>query len=141
MFTIMGFFSGAGLWIAIHYGALQGISHEVLESATIDGACAWQIARYVKIPLIRPYIFYQFILILAANIQLFVEPQLLAAQWVQANVPQQWSPNQLAYTFAFGLGNFGASAVLSLVMLIAGWVAAYVVIRATGFFRFDDGPA
>ena len=56
-------------------------------------------------------------------------------------MPQQWSPNQLAYTMAFGLGNFGASAVLSLVMLIAGWVAAYVVIRATGFFRFDDGPA
>jgi multiple sugar transport system permease protein len=134
IFTIIGFFSGAGMWIAIHYGALEGISHEVLEAARIDGCNAWQQALYIKFPLIRPYIIYQFILIFAGNVQLFVEPQLLGTTWIMANVPQQWSPNQLAYSFAFDLGNFGAAAALSLLMLLVGLGAAYLVIRLTGFF-------
>jgi multiple sugar transport system permease protein len=138
VFTVITFFSGAGLWVAIHYGALQGIPAEVIESATLDGASAWQKAWYIKIPLIKPYLVYQFILVFAANVQLFVEPQLLGSQMgPAANVPAQWSPNQLAYAFAFGMGNFGASAVLSLLMLFIGWIAAYLVIRATGFFDFQ----
>ena len=134
IFTIIGFFAGAGMWIAIQYGALEGISHEVIEAATIDGCSAWQKTLHVKLPLIRPYINYQLILILAGNVQLFVEPQLLGTTWVNANVPAQWAPNQLAYAFAFGLGNFGAASALSLLMLLIGLGAAYVVIRWTGFF-------
>ena len=134
IFTIIGFFAGAGMWIAIQYGALEGISHEVIEAATIDGCSAWQKTLHVKLPLIRPYINYQLILILAGNVQLFVEPQLLGTTWVNANVPAQWSPNQLAYAFAFGLGNFGAASALSLLMLLIGLGAAYVIIRWTGFF-------
>jgi multiple sugar transport system permease protein len=137
IFTVIGFFSGAGLWIAIHFGALEGISNEVLEAAKIDGCNAWQQALYIKFPLIRPYIIYQFILIFAGNVQLFVEPQLLGTTWIMANVPQQWSPNQLAYSFAFDLGNFGAAAALSLLMLAVGLGAAYLVIRWTGFFDID----
>jgi multiple sugar transport system permease protein len=138
IFTVIGFFSGAGMWIAIQYGALEGISHEVIEAATIDGCNAWQKTLYVKLPLIRPYINYQLILIMAGNVQLFVEPQLLASTWINANVPAQWAPNQLAYTFAFGLGNFGAASALSLLMLLIGLGAAYVVIRWTGFFDIQS---
>ncbi len=134
IFTIIGFFSGAGMWIAIQYGALEGVSTEVLEAAKIDGCNAWQQALYIKFPLIRPYIIYQFILIFAGNVQLFVEPQLMGTTWINANVPKQWSPNQLAYSFAFDLGNFGAAAALSLLMLVIGLGAAYFVIRWTGFF-------
>jgi multiple sugar transport system permease protein len=134
IFTVIGFFSGAGMWIAIQYGALEGVSTEVLEAAKIDGCNAWQQAIYIKFPLIRPYIIYQFILIFAGNVQLFVEPQLLGSTWINANVPAQWSPNQLAYSFAFDLGNFGAAAALSLLMLVIGLGAAYFVIRWTGFF-------
>ncbi len=97
LFTVIGFFSGAGMWIAIQYGALQGIETELLEAAKIDGCNAWQQILFIKFPLIRPYIIYQFILIFSGNVQLFVEPQLLGNQtYVQANVPLQWSPNQLA---------------------------------------------
>lgn len=137
IFTVIGFFSGAGMWIAIHFGALEGISNEVLEAAKIDGCNAWQQALYIKFPLIRPYIIYQFILIFAGNVQLFVEPQLLGTTWIMANVPQQWSPNQLAYSLAFDLGNFGAAAAMSLLMLLVGLGAAYLVIQWTDFFDID----
>jgi len=135
IFTILGFFSGAGMWIAIQYGALEGVSIEVMEAATIDGCNAWQKALHIKLPLIRPYIIYQFILIFAGNVQLFVEPQLMSSTWINANVPRQWAPNQLAYSFAFDLGNFGAAAAMSLLMLVIGLGAAYFVIRWTGFFE------
>ena len=137
IFTIMGFFSGAGMWIAIQHGGLQGVSREVLEAAELDGCNAWQKARYIKLPFIRPFIVYQIILIFAINVQLFVEPQLMASTWVQANVPPQWAPNQLAWSFAFEVGNFGAAAALSLLMLSIGLIAAYVMIRWTGFFKIE----
>lgn len=141
IFTLVGFFSGAGLWIAIQYGALEAIPTEVLEAATIDGAGAWQKALYIKFPLIRPYIIYQFILILAGNVQLFVEPQILGGGnnlGVGGNVPAVWSPNQLAYNFAFEMGNFGAASALSLILLAIGLGAAYLIIRWTGFFNIEN---
>ncbi len=137
VFTIIGFFSGAGMWIAIQHGALQGVSQEVLEAATLDGCNAWQKALRIKLPFIRPFIVYQTILVFAGNVQLFVEPQLLSSTWVQGNVPGQWAPNQLAYAFAFELGNFGAAAALSLLMLAIGLLGAYLLIRFTGFFRIE----
>jgi multiple sugar transport system permease protein len=141
VFTLMGFFSGAGMWIAIQYGALEALPTEVMEAATIDGANAWQKVLNIKLPLIRPYIIYQFILIFAGNVQLFVEPQVLGGGnnlGVGANVPAVWSPNQLAYNFAFEMGNFGAASALSLLMLVIGLGAAYVVIRWTGFFDIEN---
>jgi multiple sugar transport system permease protein len=137
IFTLLGFFSGAGMWIAIQYGALEGLSTEVMEAATLDGCNAWQKAIYIKLPLIKPFIIYQFILVFAGNVQLFVEPQLLTSTWINANVPAQYAPNQLAYAFAFELGNFGAAAALSLLMLLVGLGAAYVVIKWTGFFDIE----
>jgi len=141
IFTLLGFFSGAGMWIAIQYGALESIPTEVLEAATIDGANAWQKALFIKFPLIRPYIIYQFILIFAGNVQLFVEPQILGGGnnlGVGGNVPMVWSPNQLAYNIAFELGNFGAASALSLMLLAIGLGAAYLIIRWTGFFNIEN---
>jgi multiple sugar transport system permease protein len=141
LFTLIGFFSGAGLWIAIQYGALEAIPTELLEAATIDGCNAWQKVLHIKLPLIRPYIIYQFILIFAGNVQLFVEPQILGGNanvGVGANVPIVWSPNQLAYFFAFEMGNFGAASALSLMMLAIGLGAAYLIIRWTGFFNIEN---
>jgi multiple sugar transport system permease protein len=141
IFTLLGFFSGAGIWIAIQYGALETIPPELMEAATIDGANAWQKALLIKLPLIRPYIIYQFILIFAGNVQLFVEPQVLGGGnnlGVGGNVPTVWSPSQLAYNFAFEMGNFGAASALSLILLAIGVGAAYLIIRWTGFFNIEN---
>ena len=141
IFTLLGFFVGAGMWIAIHYGALESIPKEVIESATMDGCNPWQTAIHIKFPLIRPYVVYQFILIFALNVQLFVEPQILGGGnnlGVGGNVPSVWSPNQLAYNFAFEMGNFGAASALSLMLLTVGLGAAYLIIRWTGFFNIEN---
>ena len=135
IFTIMGFFGGAGAWIAIFYGALQGVSEEVTEAAIMDGCNPWQLAWFIKRPLISRYIAYMTILVLAGNIQIFTEPQLMSS--VSATLSGQWSPNQMGYYYAFKLGNFGASAVVSVLMMFIGIVTAYVVIRVTNFYSTD----
>ncbi len=140
LFTLMGFFVGAGGWIAIFYGGLQGISHELLEAAVIDGANGWQMAIWVKLPLIRRYVVYLFILTFAGNIQIFTEPQIISVSFSLfgfSTISQYWSPNQLSYFFAFSIGNFGAAAAISLLMVAIGLAGATLIIRATGFFRTD----
>ena len=136
LFTLIGFFSGAGGWIAIFFGALNSISEEIQEAAIMDGCTTLQLAFRIKLPLIRPYVAYMAILTFAGNIQLFAEPQLLGA--VQGStIGSNWSPNQLSYTFAFQYGNFGAAAALSLMMLLIGLIGALLIIRGTNLFRTD----
>lgn len=140
LFTLLGFFAGAGGWIAILYGGLKGIPIEIMEAATIDGANAWQTALFIKLPSIRQYVIYLFIITLAGNIQLFTEPQLIGASFSYvgiSTISQTWSPNQLGYFFAFTDGNFGAAAAISLLMVAVGLLGALLVIRLTGFFRTD----
>lgn len=129
LFTIIGFFAGAGGWVAIFYGALNGISKEIYEAALMDGCNAWQTSVYIKMPLILPYIAYMVILVFAGNVQLFAEPQLFGAKY--------WSPNQLSYAFAFEIGNFGASAAISLLMVGIGLLGAGLIIRFSGFYQTD----
>ena len=140
LFTLMGFFVGAGGWIAIFYGGLQGISHELLEAAIIDGTNGWQMAIWVKLPLIRRYVVYLFILTFAGNIQIFTEPQIISVSFSLfgfSTISPYWSPNQLSYYFAFSIGNFGTAAAISLLMVVIGLAGATLIIRATGFFRTD----
>lgn len=135
VFTLMGFFGGAGGWIAIFYGALQGISEELIEAAIMDGCNPWQLAWLIKRPLIGRYIAYMLILVLGGNVQLFAEPQLTSA--VTATISSTWSPNLLAYDYAFRRGNFGSGAVIGLMMMTIGIALAYAVIRVTNFYSTD----
>ncbi|GCF11571.1 carbohydrate ABC transporter permease [Dictyobacter arantiisoli] len=143
LFTLLGFFAGAGGWIAILYGGLKGIPIDIIEAAQIDGANAWQAALYIKLPAIRRYIIYLFIITFAGNIQLFTEPQLIGASFSYvgiATISPTWSPNQLGYFFAFTDGNFGAAAAMSLLMVAVGLAGAILVISLTGFFSTDVSP-
>ncbi len=136
LFTIITFFAGAGGWIAIFYGALNGISREIIEAAIIDGCDNLQLAVRIKVPLIRPYIAYMLILTFAGNVQLFAEPQLIGRA-PGSTLSPYWSPNQLGYAFAFELGNFGAAAALSMLLLVIGVVGAFIIIRVTNLFRTE----
>jgi len=101
----------------------------------MDGCNPWQLAWLIKRPLINRYIVYMLIIVLAGNIQIFTEPQLMST--VSATLSSQWAPNQLSYYYAFRIGNFGASAVVSVMMMIIGIVTAYAVIRGTGFYSTE----
>ena len=136
IFTVIAFWTGAGGWIIIMYGALNNISDEVMEAARCDGAGAIKLAWYVQIPLIRRWIAYMVVIAVAAGTQLFAEPRILA-QASRNQIPKHYSLNELAYVTAFGpQADFNGSAAISiLLLLVAAGLAAFFVFRGGLFDR------
>ena len=137
VFAMIAFWTGAGGWIVVMYGALNTIPHELEEAARIDGAGPVTIALRLKLPMIRKWIAYMAILSFATGTQLFVEPQLVN-QASLGLVPDTWSSNQLAYQLAFRYADFNAAAAISVDLLAIGLLAAVLVITRTGLFRAED---
>jgi multiple sugar transport system permease protein len=136
IFAIIAFWTGAGGWIVIMYGALNNISSDVIEAARIDGAGRVQIAWRIQLPLLRKWISYMGIMSLAAGTQLFVEPQLLS-QASNAVVPNDYSLNQLAYQYAFQQNDFNGAAAISLLLLVVALALSAVFVTRGGLFETD----
>jgi multiple sugar transport system permease protein len=137
IFVLIAFWTGAGGWIVVMYGALNNIPDEVLEAARMDGAGPWRTAWHIQIPMIRRWIAYMAILAFAAGTQLFVEPQLLQTASL-GRVTPTWSPNQLAYVFAFQQGDFNGAAAISVFLLALGLIGAGLLVRRSDMFKVDD---
>ncbi|MFW8745002.1 carbohydrate ABC transporter permease [Mesorhizobium japonicum] len=136
IFAIIAFWTGAGGWIVIMYGALNNVSTDIMEAARLDGAGAVQIALRIQLPLLRKWISYMGIMSLAAGSQLFVEPQLLS-QASNAVVPNDYSLNQLAYQYAFQQNDFNGSAAISLILLVIALALSAVFVTRGGLFERD----
>lgn len=126
----------AGNSILLMYAALKAVPDEVLEAARVDGAGAWRTAVSIQIPMIRKWIAYIVILSVAGCLQLFVEPALISGATNQA-LGTNWSPLQLAYTFAYQYNNFNAAGALSLELLAASVIAAIAIISRTKLFSIE----
>lgn len=137
VFALMVFFAAAGGWIVILYGSLQNVPLELLEAAKIDGCNLWQTAFLIKLPLIARYVIFMVILSFAGGVQLFAEPQIIFSGTMGSAGNSTWSPNQLAYFYAFTQGDFGTSAAISVFVLLIGLAIALFVIYRTDFYRID----
>jgi multiple sugar transport system permease protein len=137
IFAMIAFWTGAGGWIVVMYGALNTIPQDLEEAARIDGAGPFTIALRLKLPLMRKWIAYMVILSFATGTQLFVEPQLVN-QASLGLVPDTWSSNQLAYQLAFRYADFNAAAAIAVDLLVIGLLAAVVIVTRTGLFRRED---
>ena len=137
IFAMIAFWTGAGGWVVVMYGALNTIPNELEEAARVDGAGPVTIALRLKLPLIRKWVAYMAILSFATGTQLFVEPQLVN-QASLGLVPDTWSSNQLAFELAFRYADFNAAAAIAVDLLLVGVVGAVLVITRTGLFRVDD---
>jgi len=132
--AVIAFWTGAGGWIVVMYGALNNISREVIEAARIDGAGPIRIAWSIQIPLLRKWISYMVILSFAGGTQLFVEPRVLA-QASRGVVSQDYSLNQLAFLYAFKQSDFNGSAAISLMLLIVALVLSVAFVFRGGLFE------
>lgn len=137
IFAMIAFWTGAGGWIVVMYGALNTIPHDLEEAARIDGAGPIAIALRLKLPLIRKWIAYMVILSFATGTQLFVEPQIVQTASFGL-VPDTWSANQLAYQLAFRYADFNGAAAIAVDLLLIGLVGAVLIVTRSGLFRTDD---
>jgi multiple sugar transport system permease protein len=137
VFAMIAFWTGAGGWIVVMYGALNTIPPDLEDAARIDGAGPLQIALRLKLPLIRKWIAYMLILSFATGTQLFVEPEIVQHASFGL-VPDTYSPNQLAYQLAFRYADFNGAAAIAVDLLMIGLVGAVVIVTRSGLFRTDD---
>ena len=132
--AVIAFWTGAGGWIVVMYGALNNISKDVIEAARVDGAGAIRIAWSIQIPLMRKWIAYMVVLSFAGGTQLFVEPRVLS-QASRGVVSQDYSLNQLAFLYAFKQSDFNGSAAISLLLLVVALVLSVVFVFRGGLFE------
>jgi multiple sugar transport system permease protein len=137
VFAMIAFWTGAGGWIVVMYGALNTIPPDLEEAARIDGAGPITIALRLKLPLIRKWIAYMLILSFATGTQLFVEPEIVQHASFGL-VPDTWSPNQLAYQTAFRYADFNAAAAIAVDLLLVGLLGAVLIVTRSGLFRAED---
>lgn len=73
---IMGMW-GIGAPMVIYLAALQGVPQHLYESATLDGAGAWQRTWHVTLPMISPAILFNVVLGLVASFQYFTQAYVI----------------------------------------------------------------
>ena len=113
----MLFFQGAGTWIIIIYGGLNGISGGGPgggDDGRRHGLAVDSVAS--NSPSCAPGSRTSYFLNIAYATQLFLEPQVLGLA-TEGTISPQWTPNQLSYTFAFQIFDVPAAAALSVMLL------------------------
>ena len=104
----------------------------------IDGCSPWQLAYYIKRPLIMGYALFMLINLTIQSLQLFAEPFILQTSLQTASpIDPYWSPNMWSAFITIRTGDFGKSAVISLIMLLISLVAAVFIVMRTGMFKTD----
>ncbi|CAM5247133.1 sugar ABC transporter permease [Streptomyces spiroverticillatus] len=110
----------------IYLAALQGIPGELYEAAELDGAGLLRKIWHVTIPQTRLILSLMLLMQVIATMQVFVEPFLLTG----GAGPEGSTTTvvYLIYQYAFSFNNYGAAAALGLLLLVllAGFSAAYV---------------
>ena len=113
-FTLL--WQAAGYYMVMHIAAMDGISPEIYESATLDGASAWRKLVSITMPLMKDIIGITFVLALSGTINL---------SFVLSQVMTGGGPNgassvllQYMYTQGFVNGNFGYAMAITVFTLV-----------------------
>jgi multiple sugar transport system permease protein len=119
----------AGYNMLIIFAGLQAIPTEIYESARVDGCTGWRVAWNIKIPLVAPALVLTCIFSIVGTLQLFAEPQVLAA--ISNNISTSYTPVFYAYTTAFSNNNYYYAAALSVVLAVITCIFSFSVLRVT----------
>ena len=114
-----------GYNMIILVAALQAIPQELYEAARIDGCTGLNVARYIKIPLVRSGLVLTCVLSIIGSLQLFTEPQILGTM---TTVNDHYTPNIYAYNYAFSYSAFNYSAAIAFTLAFVAFIFSY------GFF-------
>lgn len=107
--------SDYGYNLVIFIAALQGIPSDLKEAAKIDGANAWQVFRYMTIPLVQPTLLFVCVMTMLDAFQVFDLIQVMTA----GGPDNQTRVMMLdIYENAFRYGRMGWSAAVSFVLAL-----------------------
>ncbi|AEG43576.1 carbohydrate ABC transporter permease [Isoptericola variabilis] len=118
----------AGFYMLLLMVGLQGIPHDVMEAARMDGANRWQIFSRVTLPLLRPSLALCTVLCVTGSLLAFDQFYILTKGGPDNST---LTVVQLIYNVAFqGQNDLGVAAALSIVVLAALVVVNVAQLRA-----------
>lgn len=120
----------AGYNVLVITAQIQAIPSELYEAARIDGATSWQIARHVKLPLLRPAIVMTTVFTIIGTLQLFAEPLILKP--VSRSISYTYTPNLAAYNSAFSNNDYHLAAAQAVLLAVAAFVLSFGFLRVVG---------
>jgi multiple sugar transport system permease protein len=120
----------AGYNMLVVVAQLKSINTDLYAAAQIDGANAWHIIRYVKLPLIRPAIVLTTVFTIIGTLQLFAEPLVLRP--VSTAINTSYTPNLAAYTQAFVNNSYSLAAAQSVILAVAACLLSFGFLRLVG---------
>jgi multiple sugar transport system permease protein len=120
----------AGYNMLVIVAVLQSVPRELYESAQIDGANAWQMARRVKIPMVRPALVLTTVFTIIGTLQLFSEPIVLRS--ISTGISWTYTPNVAAYNEAFTKNNYNFAAAQAVVLALAAGLLSFAFLKLTG---------
>jgi multiple sugar transport system permease protein len=125
-----------GYNMIILYAALQAVPGELRDAAAVDGARGWQVALFIKIPLILPALLLTAVFSIIGTFQLFNEAQILQPQ-APGSIGPAFTPNLYAYSLAFTNQQYEYSAAISFALGAVVVVCSYVFMLLTN--RREEG--
>ena len=125
-----------GNLIVIFLAGIQNVPRAYLEAVEIDGGNAWHKFRHVTIPMMTPIIFFNFLMCMITNLQVFVPAQALT----------RGGPNDsslfivyLIYREGFMKNNFGYASSISLIFFIFIAILTGLIFKASNKVVFYEG--
>lgn len=127
---------GLGNVIVIYLAGLQGIPRAYLEAVEMDGGTGWHKFRHVVMPLMSPIVFFNVLMGLVTNLQIFVPARALT----------NGRPNNstlymvlLIYREGFERNNFGHAAAVSLIFFAFVGTLTAVIFATSKRWLFFEG--
>ncbi|MGW7520564.1 carbohydrate ABC transporter permease [Streptomyces sp. NPDC054796] len=126
-------FTGYNMLVLI--AQLKAVPQELYEAARIDGAGSWQIARHIKLALIRPALVLTTVFSIIGTVQLFAEPMVLKP--LASVIDSGYTPNLHAYHEAFKSNDQHVAAAEAVLIALVACVLSFGFLRLVG--RRGDG--
>ena len=106
--------------------SLQNVPNDVYEAASIDGANLWQQFQKITLPMVRPT---NAVLLLVMSLWTFNQFNIPFVLFGAASPPEATLVSPLIYQNSFGSWNFGLGGAMSVLLLIALFIASAFYIR------------
>jgi multiple sugar transport system permease protein len=139
---------GLGGGMIIFLAGLQGIPAELLASATVDGANAWQRFWRITLPLLTPVVFFQLVFSVIFSLQTLVQPLLLSPVSVAQSGSGFTNPSNVqggdylymvnVYAQFFDYQRYGYGAALLWILFALILLVTIGVLRTSSFWVYYE---
>ncbi|BBI31585.1 carbohydrate ABC transporter permease [Cohnella abietis] len=136
---------GSGGGLLIYLAGLKGISQELYESASIDGAKPFQRVMNITVPLMTPVLFFNIIMSIISSLQIFIQPIVLSSNTTNL-LATPLRPNYLysihAFQQIFAFQRYGYGLAMLWLLFVAIVLLSIIVFYSSKYwvhYEVDQG--